>query len=65
MVSLAKLFRIRQGMRKKYKNMGLEKFRLPIRGKNCIICPIYQKIRNFDKFPIKFLIGQANESMMQ
>jgi hypothetical protein len=30
MVSLAKLFRIRQGIGKKYKNMGLEKFLLSI-----------------------------------
>jgi hypothetical protein len=30
MVSLAKLLRIRQGIGKKYKNMGLEKFRLSI-----------------------------------
>jgi hypothetical protein len=28
MVSLAKLLRIRQGIEKKYKNMGLEKFLL-------------------------------------
>ncbi len=31
MVSLAKLLRIRQGIQKKYKNIGLEKFRLSIR----------------------------------
>jgi hypothetical protein len=30
MVSLAKLLRIRQGIEKKYKNMGLEKFLLSI-----------------------------------
>jgi hypothetical protein len=30
MVSLAKLLRIRQGIDKKYKNMGLEKFLLSI-----------------------------------
>jgi hypothetical protein len=30
MVSLAKLLRIMQGIRKKYKNIGLEKFRLSI-----------------------------------
>jgi hypothetical protein len=30
MVSLAKLLRIRQEIRKKYKNMGLEKFRFSI-----------------------------------
>jgi hypothetical protein len=30
MVSLAKLLRIRQGVEKKYKNMGLEKFLLSI-----------------------------------
>jgi hypothetical protein len=30
MVSLAKLLRIRQGIVKKYKNIGLEKFRLSI-----------------------------------
>jgi hypothetical protein len=30
MVSLAKLLRIRREIGKKYKNIGLEKFRLPI-----------------------------------
>ncbi len=30
MVYLAKLLRIKQGIEKKYKNMGLEKFRLSI-----------------------------------
>jgi hypothetical protein len=30
MVSLAKLLRIRQGIEKKYKNIGLEKFLLSI-----------------------------------
>jgi hypothetical protein len=30
MVSLAKLLRIGQGIEKKYKNIGLEKFRLSI-----------------------------------
>ncbi len=32
MVSLAKLLRIRQGIEKKYKNMGFEKFLLSIFG---------------------------------
>jgi hypothetical protein len=31
MVSLAELLKIRQGIRKKYKNMGLEKFGLSIK----------------------------------
>jgi hypothetical protein len=31
MISLAKLQRIRQGVGKKYKNIGLEKFRLSIK----------------------------------
>jgi hypothetical protein len=31
MVSFAKLLRIKQGIEKKYKNKGLEKFLLPIR----------------------------------
>ncbi len=33
MVSLAKLLRIRQGIEEKYKNIGLEKFRLSIVAK--------------------------------
>jgi hypothetical protein len=33
MVSLAKLLRIRQGIEEKYKNIGLEKFRLSIISK--------------------------------
>jgi hypothetical protein len=34
MVSLAKLLRIRQGIEKKYKNMGLENFPLSINSKS-------------------------------
>ncbi len=40
MVSLAKLLRIRQGIEKKYKNMGLEKFLLSIGHKKS---PLYQR----------------------
>jgi hypothetical protein len=32
MVSFAKLLRIRQGIEKKYRNIGLEKFLLSIKG---------------------------------
>jgi hypothetical protein len=34
---LAKLLRIRQGIEKKYKNMGLEKFRLPVSRNQILI----------------------------
>jgi hypothetical protein len=35
MVSLAKLLRIRQGIGEKYRNIGLEKFRLSIAQIGC------------------------------
>jgi hypothetical protein len=37
MVSLSKLLRIRQGIGKKYKNIGLEMFRLSIPSKKLIV----------------------------
>jgi hypothetical protein len=49
MVSLAKLLRIRQGIWKKYKNIGLEMFQLSIVG-------------NFGEFPIDFSVKNFDRS---
>jgi hypothetical protein len=46
MVSLAKLLRIRQGIEKKYKNIGLEKFRLSIVKVFPIHFPLHNLIQN-------------------